>query len=578
MIIGIDFDNTVVDYDLLFYNLALEKSLIPKDLLPTKNGVRDYLRKAGKELLWTEMQGEAYGSRIVGASPFPGVLEFLKKCRDQNITVYIISHKTLYPFLGKKHNLHEAAQLWLEKHSFYNLEKTNLTKEKVFLELTKEDKMKRIAEFGCTVFIDDLSEFLLEKDFPKTVKRILFKPQQNYKVHLNSENSESHNNSKLEVVSSWKEIGSKLLNIQDNVSDDLLLEVQKLLAEKNIPEPFTITSEKGGRNSKIYCICTKRGKFCLKLYFQHEMDKRLRMENEFLFSIFAWNVGIRSIPQPYYKNEEKQLAIYDYIEGIKIASKNITLKIIDQAGRFFIDLNKYKNNEEAQKIPLASEACLSLKDHISCVENRLVRLSNIVVNDEIDQNAVAFIKNKLKPGWEKIKQKVEEDIVKNKWNFEEALPITERCLSPSDFGFHNALLSNEGKIYFLDFEYAGWDDPAKLICDFFCQPQIPIPLDYFDYFSEKAASVAPDPKKVKSRAKIFLPAHRIKWCCIMLNEFLEEVSQRRCFSMEIDDYKKYKAQQLQKSEKYFQEFSELSNGNKKESKGIVSDNNQNGKI
>ena len=25
---------------------------------------------------------------------------------------------------------------------------------------------------------------------------------------------------------------------------------------------------------------------------------------------------------------------------------------------------------------------------------------------------------------------------------------------------------------FIDFEYAGWDDPSKLICDFFCQPAV----------------------------------------------------------------------------------------------------------
>jgi len=558
MIIGIDFDNTIVDYDVLFYNLALEKGLIPKELPQTKSQVRDFLRKAGKEPLWTEMQGEAYGSRIVGASPFPGVLEFLKQCKDNNLTVYIISHKTLYPFLGEKHNLHQAAQLWLERHSFYDREKTNLTKEKVFLELTKEDKIKRIAERDCTVFIDDLSEFLLEKDFPKTVKRILFNPQRNDKNQLISEKyvgGGSKENNKLEVVSSWKEISSKLLNMQENVPDDVCLEVQKFLDEKNIPRPYTITSEKGGRNSKIYCVHTRQGKFCLKSYFQHEMDKRPRMENEFLFSTFAWNAGIGSIPQPIYKNEQLKLAIYDYIDGIKITSKNLTPEIIDQAGKFIIDLNQHKNNDEAQKIPFASEACLSLQDHLSCVEKRLDRLNSIVINDNVDEKALTFIKNKLKPEWEKIKKQVEKEIVRNGWKMEEVLPPTERCLSPSDFGFHNALQKDDGTIYFLDFEYAGWDDPVKLICDFFCQPQIPVPIDYFDHFSEKVSSLVAKPEKVKLRAKILLPVHKIKWCCIMLNEFLEEVRQRRCFSIEINDYEEYKAKQLQKSEKYLQDIS-----------------------
>ena len=45
----------------------------------------------------------------------------------------------------------------------------------------------------------------------------------------------------------------------------------------------------------------------------------------------------------------------------------------------------------------------------------------------------------------------------------------EMIISPSDFGFHNVINKNN-KLFFIDFEYAGLDDPIKLICDFYCQP------------------------------------------------------------------------------------------------------------
>src|SRR5258708_29751946 len=41
------------------------------------------------------------------------------------------------------------------------------------------------------------------------------------------------------------------------------------------------------------------------------------------------------------------------------------------------------------------------------------------------------------------------------------------------FGFHNALLRPSQELCFLDFEYAGHDDPAKMVGDFFSQPAIP---------------------------------------------------------------------------------------------------------
>ena len=44
MRLGLDFDNTIVSYDALFHKVALEGSLIPADVAPTKLNVRDYLR------------------------------------------------------------------------------------------------------------------------------------------------------------------------------------------------------------------------------------------------------------------------------------------------------------------------------------------------------------------------------------------------------------------------------------------------------------------------------------------------------------------------------------------------------
>ena len=52
-------------------------------------------------------------------------------------------------------------------------------------------------------------------------------------------------------------------------------------------------------------------------------------------------------------------------------------------------------------------------------------------------------------------------------DFNMELEEDEKIISPSDFGLHNAKLGEDGKLAFFDFEYAGWDDPAKTIADFF---------------------------------------------------------------------------------------------------------------
>ena len=180
MLIGADFDNTIVCYDQVFHHVALEQGVIPAEVPVSKGDVRDYLRQCGREADWTELQGYVYGTRMQDATPFPGVLECLARFVKHGMTVCIISHKTRYPYMGPKYDLHQVAQQWLEQQGLFDPAQTGLSPDQVFFELTKQEKLDRIAKVGCTYFIDDLPEFLAEPRFPTGVKRILFDPNGNH--------------------------------------------------------------------------------------------------------------------------------------------------------------------------------------------------------------------------------------------------------------------------------------------------------------------------------------------------------------------------------------------------------------
>ncbi|MFT4551414.1 MAG: methionine salvage enolase-phosphatase E1 [Chlamydiales bacterium] len=176
MLIGVDFDNTIVCYDQLFHTVALEQNLIPPSFPACKSEVRDFLRERNKEDTWTEMQGYIYGKRMVEAKPFPGVVNFFRECHNRDIEVYIVSHRTQRPYLGKQYDLHQAAEEWLGVQGFYDPKGIGLTQNKVYFELTKEKKIERIKTLQCTHFIDDLPEFLGDPSFPEGVERINFVP------------------------------------------------------------------------------------------------------------------------------------------------------------------------------------------------------------------------------------------------------------------------------------------------------------------------------------------------------------------------------------------------------------------
>jgi hypothetical protein len=122
-----------------------------------------------------------------------------------------------------------------------------------------------------------------------------------------------------------------------------------------------------------------------------------------------------------------------------------------------------------------------------------------------------------------------------------------RCLAPSDFGFHNALITDNGAIKFIDFEYAGWDDPGKMVADFFCQPERPVPFDFFEDFAQRVAFTTSDPKWHHRRFRLLLPVYRLKWCMIRLNDFLAVGGQRRRYACQEVEEDQRKRHQLESS-------------------------------
>jgi hypothetical protein len=179
-LIGVDFDNTIVCYDELFHRVAVEQGLIPASVPATKGSVRGYLEERGQGDVWTELQGYVYGVRMPDAPAFPGVLAFFRRCAESGLPLCIISHKTRYPAKGPSHDLHQAARQWLEMQGFFDAPGIGLPRNRVYFELSQQEKVDRIARTGCSDFIDDLPEVLTRSDFPAGVRRILFDPHGQY--------------------------------------------------------------------------------------------------------------------------------------------------------------------------------------------------------------------------------------------------------------------------------------------------------------------------------------------------------------------------------------------------------------
>ncbi len=192
MIIGFDFDNTIINYSDSFKILARKKKLVPQNLSSDKVTIRNYLRDKNLEDKWTALQGEVYGKNIMRAKIYDGVQDTFEYLLKNKYTIKIISHKTKYPFIGKKINLRISALKWIEKNLLKKISKSNFSLSDIFFENTIEEKIAKVQELKCDIFIDDLPEVL--NLLPKRIKKILFSPVSNV-----------ISNHSFTVMKSWKE-------------------------------------------------------------------------------------------------------------------------------------------------------------------------------------------------------------------------------------------------------------------------------------------------------------------------------------------------------------------------------------
>ena len=135
----------------------------------------------GKQKEFTTIQGLVYGKEIFRAKPAKNILEILKYLKKLNYDLYVVSHKTKYPYQGEKINLRESANKWIEK--FLRIDNEIIFNfENIFYEDTIEKKVERVKKLDISFFVDDLISIINLIKLPTI--GILYDP--NYLTYKNS--------------------------------------------------------------------------------------------------------------------------------------------------------------------------------------------------------------------------------------------------------------------------------------------------------------------------------------------------------------------------------------------------------
>jgi len=204
--------------------------------------------------------------------------------------------------------------------------------------------------------------------------------------------------------------------------------------------------------------------------------------------------------------------VLEYLDGQSYpVSQSPSEQDIKHAGNFFRLLNADQFLAKEYINQSAAEGFLTLSEHLENVSGRLKQLSTEHLPIDFRAQASLLVQNIFQE-FDVLADQTK--ILIDKGQTKDAISLDDRCVSPSDFGFHNAFRSTDG-VKFFDFEFAGWDDPAKAIIDFSLQPRIPVASALAKLFFQAAAPYGDE--QLRARSAVLGPILRLKWLCIMLS-------------------------------------------------------------
>jgi thiamine kinase-like enzyme len=283
----------------------------------------------------------------------------------------------------------------------------------------------------------------------------------------------------------------------------------------------------GGGNNRVYRVDFANGEvLALKLYFAVKGKENERCNREYAGLSFLWQYKLRNIPKPLLCDVKQNVAVYSFINGKPVPSKTVSQTNINQLTNMLTSLHKCSKKTGSLKLGNAAESCFTFTSLTANILSRYRRL----LAESHDKKVHEFLVKEFNPAYKIIKTQSKRILEEAQINYIETLPIKFRTLSPSDFGFHNSLRSSAGKLFFLDFEYFGWDDPVKMISDFLLHPKNIIGIALKQKFMNIMIAEFNSDKKLKIRLRAYFPLFALKWCMILLNEFIKIDFARREFA------------------------------------------------
>ncbi len=287
-------------------------------------------------------------------------------------------------------------------------------------------------------------------------------------------------------------------------------EVAEVLARGGWSSSTSYTRLSGGSRHRVYHLREGERAAVLKLYGDPGITAREPFAHETAMHGFFAEHAPGSVPQILQLDPAARSIFFEWIDGEKPSGREISLATVRSMADFIAAINRSDVQQDARTrgLPLASDAAFSFADHWAKAWARIQALLESSKDGPLDDAMKRFVSGELVSAMREMENLDDRE-----------LEPSEHILSPSDFGFHNVLVRSDGTLVFLDFEHAGWDDPAKLAADLFLQPECPLDGSLQRGFLSSLTTSGLFPEDLEERVVRMLPLQAVKWTTVILNVF-----------------------------------------------------------
>lgn len=272
----------------------------------------------------------------------------------------------------------------------------------------------------------------------------------------------------------------------------------------------------GGINSHVYKITTGSRNVIIKIFLKDRTSSFKRFNAEIKFLKYV-NQLCNSVPRLIAVCEHHQAIVIQYIEGSIYRSKNdLTPDDLSSALLFLNKLGSHDTGHLDFISHMASDGYLKVSDHLRNIERRLENMTILHLPKSLQKSGKFYLEYSLSL-LDRETNRIHKDLING--DYPDEIRPEDLRISPGDFGFHNAIKTERGPIFY-DFEHSGLDDPAKTISDFILQPRIPVAKR--DYRSLQNLGYMFSQTISSPRSVSLFKVLKLKWLCIILGVLSEE--------------------------------------------------------